>query len=232
MVVVAVGVQAEPWMQMAPVGFRVVDGARFDYVLFDLGGVLVRLGGVGKLRELSGIATDDEVWRRWLSCPWVRTFERGHCTAEDFAAGVVAEWSLEVEPVAFLEQFRGWPEGLFDGAAELVAAVRRTTPAGCLSNTNTLHSADASLGLDSMFDVTFLSHELGLVKPDPEVFVHVVDALDVPPERVVFLDDNQLNVDAARAARFAAVRVQGPREAERALQELGVLRADTHDSAI
>jgi hypothetical protein len=48
-----------------------------DLVLFDLGGVLIELGGVAAMMELAGIDTDDELWLRWLSCRWVRTFERG-----------------------------------------------------------------------------------------------------------------------------------------------------------
>ena len=39
-----------------------------EFVLFDLGGVLVDPGGVGPMRELSRIGTDEELWARWLSC--------------------------------------------------------------------------------------------------------------------------------------------------------------------
>ena len=51
--------------------------APFDVVLFDLGGVLVDFGGVQAMKELSGITDDDELWHRWLTCRWVREFERG-----------------------------------------------------------------------------------------------------------------------------------------------------------
>ena len=47
-----------------------------DVVLFDLGGVLVDFGGVEAMKELSGITDDDELWHRWLTCRWVREFER------------------------------------------------------------------------------------------------------------------------------------------------------------
>jgi hypothetical protein len=73
-----------------------------DVVLFDLGGVLVDFGGVAPMKELARIEDDDELWRRWLTCPWVRTFERGGCSPEDFAAGVVREWDLPVAPEDFL----------------------------------------------------------------------------------------------------------------------------------
>src|SRR5580704_9548250 len=90
-----------------------------DIVLFDLGGVLVDFGGVGAMRELAGIDSDDELWRRWLSSPSVRAFERGQCSAADFAAGVVDEWGIAVSPEKFLAEFSDWPRGPLAGAIDL-----------------------------------------------------------------------------------------------------------------
>ncbi len=56
-----------------------------DFVLFDLGGVLIDPGGVGPMRELSGLGCEEEVWARWLSCRWVRSFEAGQCSPQEFA---------------------------------------------------------------------------------------------------------------------------------------------------
>jgi FMN phosphatase YigB (HAD superfamily) len=204
-----------------------VAGRRIDTVLFDLGGVLVDFGGVGPMRDLSGIATDEELWQRWLTCPWVRRFERGHCTPDEFAAGLVQEWDLAISPAAFLTAFGGWPGGPLPGAAELVDEVRRAVPSGCLSNTNALHweTHAARWALLQSFDVQFLSFEMGCVKPDPELFAAVGAALALPPGRVLFLDDNQLNVEAAVEAGFQATRVQGVDEARHALVASGVLGA-------
>lgn len=203
-------------------------GARaVDVVLFDLGGVLIEFGGVAPMRELAGIESDDELWRRWLNCRWVRAFERGHCSAEDFAAGVVSDWSLPVEPQAFLDAFRSWPRGPLPGADALLQTVQRAVPAGCLSNTNALHW-EHNFGrwpiLDA-FDFRFLSFELGMLKPDREVFDRVAQLVPAVPGRVLFLDDNSLNVEAAAAAGFVAVQVRGVAEARHALVTAGVLAA-------
>ena len=69
------------------------------------------------MRELAGIDSDEELWARWLGCPWVQRFEAGRCTPEEFAAGVVADWELALAPAAFLEAFGGWPEPPFAGCA-------------------------------------------------------------------------------------------------------------------
>ena len=186
--------------------------AGIEFVLFDLGGVLVDPGGVGKMRELSGIGTDEELWERWLACRWVRSFEAGRCSPEDFAAGVVGDWSLDLEPAAFLEEFGSWSNAPYPGAVELVTAVRDVAGVGCLSNTNVVqwHTNYESTPITEAFELRFLSFELGMVKPDREIFEEVAVRLPVPPERVFFLDDNAANVTGARG-----VGVRGPPRAGR-----------------
>jgi len=197
----------------------------YDFVLFDLGGVLVRLGGVAALQELAGIDSEAEVWSRWLTCAWVRDFERGRCSDREFSAGMVVDWGLPVSPGAFLEMFERWPEDLFEGTADLVAAVREQVHVGCASNSNTLHweRMTSLWGFGSLFDATFLSHELGLIKPDRDFFDHIVSAIGLPPARLMFLDDNKVNVVQARAAGLTAARVRGADEARSALVDIGVV---------
>jgi FMN phosphatase YigB (HAD superfamily) len=200
---------------------------RIEFVLFDLGGVLIRPGGVAAMRSLSGIESDEALWSRWLACRWVQRFEAGRCTPEEFAAGVVADWELDVGPAAFLEAFGSWPEPPFEGAVELVEAVQATVPAGYLSNMNSFQWAANYEGipLTDAFAFRFLSFELGLVKPDAAVFEAVAARLPVPRHQVLFLDDNAVNVDAATATGFAARHVRGVQAAREALVESGVLTA-------
>ncbi|MGA2474098.1 MAG: HAD family phosphatase [Acidimicrobiales bacterium] len=198
---------------------------RTEFVLFDLGGVLIEPGGVGPMRELSGIGTDEELWARWLSCRWVRRFEAGLCSPDEFAAGVVADWDLELGPDAFLEEFGGWANDPYPGALELVAAVRDDVGVGCLSNTNAVqwHANYDATPITEAFSLRFLSFELGLVKPDREIFETVATRLPVPPDRVLFLDDNAANVTGAEASGFVARHVRGVEEARRVLDAEGVI---------
>jgi len=196
-----------------------------DLVLFDLGGVLVELAGVATMRELAGLGDDQELWTRWLSCPWVSRFERGECSAPEFASGVVSDWALGIPPAEFLDLFGAWPVAPFDGAEDLVESVRAVATVGCLSNTNAMHwdSHFSRWPLLKAFDEVFLSYRLGLVKPDPAIFERVAQMQSLDPARILFLDDNTINTDAARRSGFRAHRVEGPAEARVALAEEGVL---------
>ncbi len=170
---------------------------------------------------MAGLSDEAEVWGRWLSCPWVRDFERGRCDPPTFAAGVVADWGLTVEPEEFLASFAKWPIGLYDGALQTVTELRETGVAvGCLSKTNQVHfDEQTSWGLFHLFDYPSFSHQLGMLKPDREVFEHVLDTLGrrKEPASVLFVDDNQRNVDGARAAGLRAETVTGLAGARRAL---------------
>lgn len=80
------------------------------------------------------------------------------------------------------------------------------------------------MGLDGMFEHTFASHLIGKLKPDPEVFEHVMETLDCDPSTVLFIDDNRLNVEAAQAFGMQAVEAVGLQEAEQVLAAFRIIR--------
>jgi putative hydrolase of the HAD superfamily len=189
--------------------------------------VIIELRGAMVMQELTGIDSEEEIWRRWLTSEWVRRFESGRCTADQFSTGVVSEWELSISPEQFMDAFLQWPIGPFPGASELLAEVQATVPIGCLSNTNTAHweYQVASWPILEVFDYLFLSFHLGLVKPDPALFEAVAERLPVSRDRVLFLDDNAMNADAARTAGFLAGHVLGIDGARKVLVQMGVVEA-------
>jgi putative hydrolase of the HAD superfamily len=185
-------------------------------VLFDLGGVLFELGGVADFGRMIGESRPERIWETWNSNPWVRAFERGECDRSRFAEGLVDSLRLLLEPDAFLARFASWLVGPFAGAEALVRLTARAVSVGCVSNTNDVHwPLQAACSLVGAFEHVFLSHQLGLVKPDRSLFERVVEASGHAPEAILFLDDIDSNVAAARAAGIdahLAVGVDGARE--------------------
>lgn len=198
--------------------------AQCKVVIFDLVGVLVEAPGVAAMRRLASIGSDEEVWRRWLESKWVRRFEQGQCDASEFAAGLVRDWRLELSPEDFLVEFAGWPRPPARGAVDLVKDVRDHVRVALLTNTNTLHwAAYGESCLLDHFDEKFVSHELGAVKPDPVVFERVAAKLGIEPDRILFLDDNEINVAASTAIGYRSRWVRGVDHARVALTQEGVL---------
>lgn len=200
-----------------------------DVVLFDLGGVLERVAAAPKVEAWTkGRIPSDKFWITWLTCAAVRDFETGRISSDTFALRAVQELGLEVPASVFLDDFRSWLAGPYDGARELVESVRRSgARTASFSNSNAVHwpIMERHLSTMELFDANFPSHRLGHCKPDVEAFTRVVKLLGRPAERILFLDDNQMNVDGARATGMQAECVEGPGNARQALERAGLLPA-------
>src|SRR5271166_1886224 len=195
-------------------------------LLFDVGGVLVQLSGVEVMLGWLGQAlTLEEMWRMWLHSSPVRRFETGKIGAAEFASGVISEFGLPVEPQQFLQAFVSWPTGLYPGTLEMLARIPRSYHRALLSNSNGLHwpRVVGEMGLGAAFDRHFVSHLTGRIKPDPEAFADVVESFGCAPAEVLFLDDNSINVEAARSFGMQAFRVRGADETEHLLLHLGII---------
>jgi HAD superfamily hydrolase (TIGR01509 family) len=208
-------------MKSAPNDIRVL--------LFDVGGVLVQLSGVEIMLEWLGHGiSEEELWRRWLQSVPVRQFETGQIDADEFAIAVTSEFGLAVEPRQFLETFTRWPTGLYPGTLEMLARIPSSYQRAVLSNSNALHwpRVQTEMKLGTAFDSQFVSHLTGRIKPDAAAFEHVVESLGCSPASVLFLDDNLLNVDAAKRIGMQAVRVRGIDETKRVLADLRIIDPD------
>lgn len=88
---------------------------------------------------------------------------------------------------------------------DLLRSVRQHAVVACLSNGTTRLRRDLhALDLTSEFDVIFNTAEIGTAKPDPAIFLHVLDELDVPAGSAAFVDDLIENVHGARSVGIEA----------------------------
>jgi glucose-1-phosphatase len=197
-------------------------------VLFDIGGVLVELQGVPTILAWMGNKlTPDELLQLWLGSPAVRDFETGRTGPERFADQIIQELSLPVRREEFISCFSSWLSGLYPGARELVSSVPARFTRATLANTSVLHwpRLMKEFELEQAFHHHFPSHITGKIKPDPDAFQQVIHALGCEPREIFFLDDNRLNVDAAKQIGIHAVRVKSPAQARQALEAAGILPA-------
>lgn len=195
-------------------------------ILFDVGGVLVELTGVQTLQAWIGNhLTPEESWRMWLSSSAVRAFESGKVNPDTFADQLIADLSLPVSRQEFLAAFTAWPKRVFPGVVEIINRISPKYLRATLCNTNVLHWPRImdEMGLRNLFAYHFASHLMGKLKPDREVFEHVVTLLGYEPSAILYLDDQLLNVKAAQSIGFQAVCVKGIQEVERALIDANVL---------
>jgi putative hydrolase of the HAD superfamily len=69
-----------------------------------------------------------------------------------------------------------------------------------------LASVEREFSWIDRFDVLVWSCELGIVKPNPELYRHALNQLGTQPEETLFIDDKRPNVEAARALGIRAIQ--------------------------
>ena len=69
-----------------------------------------------------------------------------------------------------------------------------------------------------------------MVKPDAEIYRHVIAKLACDPSEILFLDDNTINIDAAEAVGLDAHKVVGVAPALALLEQRGLMQSspETH----
>lgn len=200
--------------------------AEFEFILFDLGGVLVELSGADNLvKWMDNRVTQEEMHQIWLYSESVRAFESGKITSIDFADKIVQELNFNINPEEFLKSFSQFPIGLFAGAEDLLLGLREHYPIGCLSNTNVIHWEwmKQHTNLEQLLHKCLLSFRMGLMKPDWEIFVQAAEELGHKPQHILFFDDNPTNVSAALAVGIQAYFVKGFEDLKGYVSELGLL---------
>ncbi|PKH41780.1 putative hydrolase of the HAD superfamily [Nocardioides alpinus] len=125
---------------------------------------------------------------------------------------VRAEWQRtlgldDAQADALMADFWRWYVGTLDRPlVDWFAAQRPERLTGILSNSGPgAREAERVHGFEDVTDEIVYSHEVGLAKPDPAAYELTTRRLGVEPREVVFLDDVEANVAAARAFGWHAV---------------------------
>lgn len=88
-----------------------------------------------------------------------------------------------------------------------------------LSNTNAIHvpyysgvlkQKYGTNGYDHLFEKTYFSYELGMRKPDEDIFQHVITDAGIRPKETVFIDDFLENIETARKLGFGTIHLKAP----------------------
>lgn len=103
---------------------------------------------------------------------------------------------------------------------EVVREIRRSEmQSGLMSNSWSTDHYDREL-LAELFDISVISAEVHMHKPQPEIYRLAAERLEVTPEECLFVDDLQENCDGAEAVGMTAIRHRSPKETIPKLTEL------------
>jgi HAD superfamily hydrolase (TIGR01509 family) len=178
-------------------------------LLLDIGMVLVGLdyGPLAeKMRALSGIEPDR--LRTVLTAEnLVQSYEAGKITVDEFHAEVCRRIGARIAQEDFLEAWYSiFTQPILPD--EWLMTLAQKLPMWVLSNTNKLHFEFMTRTFTFLRHFTgfVLSYEVGFLKPDERIFQTALEKVQAPASEVLFVDDQEANVAAARALGIDAFR--------------------------
>ncbi len=186
-----------------------VDGIRG--VILDFGEVLCHEPSPGKLARMAdALGLDHETFLARYSQERP-TYDQGLLTPEDYWSRVAVD-KVRLNP-ELTSRLRQWDVEMWsDLNPDMVHWLDRLHEAGLktavLSNMHRDMAAHVRRNFPWMqrVDCPILSCELLLVKPDPAIYRRCLDCLKLRPQEVIFIDDREPNVAAARALGIVGVR--------------------------
>ncbi|MCK9793560.1 HAD family phosphatase [Isoptericola sp. 4D.3] len=197
--------------------------ASFDTVVYDFGNVLVGwdpyAGFPGRPRA------EVDAWMAEIDFPAFNHAQDAGRTWSDARAALADRPHLRPLLDEYVANFARTLTGPVPGSAALVDELR-AAGLRLLGLTNWSaelfeHAAPAAPATRLMDDVV-VSGRVGLAKPDPAIFAHLVATHDVDPSRTVFVDDSPANVAAAESLGFRTVRFTDTPALRAALSALGL----------
>lgn len=185
-----------------------MEATNMDSILFDLGNVLVHYDHSRTLSALAALYGVDAEKVLHLYQEIAPAFGLGRLEPEE----VVGLFNQRFGAEHSLEQFaEAFCSGLARDDAALAYAVslrqEGALAIGVISNTNAIHVAwlDDHAPELKEFDLVMMSNEVGMCKPDPEIFELAMELLNVPARRILYIDDLEENVEAARKLGMTGV---------------------------
>lgn len=197
----------------------------FKNIIFDLGDVLLPIDFNAPVKEFKelGLNDFDKLYRKSVQHDLFNKLETGKIDEKQFRnemrriSGL--NWSDQQIDNAWnkiIMKFR--PETL-----KMLEKIKSNYRTFLLSNTNSIHYRyynDLIIhnfnkkGMKDFFEKAFLSFEMGLRKPDPEIFRKVIEETGIKENETLFIDDNIENIRTADKLGFKTMLMEKNKKVE------------------
>lgn len=176
-------------------------------LLIDLGGVLINLNrqrcvenfeklGIPDVIDYLDIYHEDGIFMQ---------LEKGLITPSDFRHGIREMMGKVVSDKQIDAAWNSFLADIPTYKLDLLLKLREKYVVYLLSNTNEIHwkwvcknaFPYRTFKVEDYFEKTYLSFEMNMAKPEPEIFKTVIEDAGITPEETFFIDDSEINCKAA-----------------------------------
>jgi putative hydrolase of the HAD superfamily len=198
----------------------------YRLVIFDMGGVVVDFEVDRFLHHVSQLVQRpfDEVQQAVYHEDLLLPLEVGRIKPEQYYAHLKESLAL---PWTYDQFVRAWNDTLRENpdVTPLVHQVHKHHRLTALTNTNALHSQHMRTTFASLavFDDWIASCEVGLRKPDPEIYRLALERADVEAQETVYVDDRPELIEAGRRVGLTAIRFESSKQLEQDLSSINLI---------
>lgn len=194
-----------------------------ENIIFDFGGVIYDIDHKKTKKAFSnlGIKNFEELYGHTIQTRLFEDFEIGKISPKIFRDTIrkylpknTSDQEIDAAWNALLIGFK--PERL-----DLLEKIGRQYRIFLLSNTNQIHyqyymgelkTLDYHKKFTAFFEKLYFSHQIGMRKPDAEIFDYVIQDSQIKAEETIFIDDYDLNISAANRARLNSILLESKQE--------------------
>lgn len=202
-------------------------------IIFDLGDVIINIDVPETTQAFADLAqrSFDEIQTLITQNSVFQKFETGQLSSDEFRDYVRTLFRRSDWTDAMIDE--AWNALLLDIPPQRVAKIQSLAQKGyrlfLLSNTNPIHveatheilrAATGVARLHDLFEKTYLSYEMGVMKPDAAIYERLLADAGIEAQETLFLDDNAHNIAAANACDIQTIHVQKPTSIVEYLAEL------------
>lgn len=183
---------------------------KIEAIIFDFGGVVINIDYDATIQAFKDLGIDnfDELYSQAAQSDLFNSIETGKISPQHFINGLLQLLPSGTSPNAVAKAWNAMILDIPSDRIELLFSLKENYQIYLLSNTNSLHIDDAirkwndvsSETIDKVFNHVYLSHEMGMRKPDLEIFETVCKEQNINPETTLFIDDSIQHIEGAKKA--------------------------------
>ncbi len=186
---------------------------KYSAIVFDLGQVLLQFDYkyfVEKVNKHKAGIGDRFLELYKINYNIHRDFEKGTISEKDFIAKMLASLDYCIDEETFCKY---WSDifSFNEDVIALLPELKKRYKLYLVSNTNSIHKKFGYENYEflKLFDKIFLSHEVGYVKPEEEIYRTVEKTSGFPSGEHIFIDDILEYVNAAKKLGWDGIQFEG-----------------------
>jgi glucose-1-phosphatase len=197
---------------------------QISLVLFDLGNVLAYIDFNEFWRTLGLVHSEEIAPFASGYKSWTRQYETGFVSTSEYLSGLQSVFGRRFNVKQLKQAFENIIQEPVDGMLDIVKHVSQEHGTALVSDTNEIHYRLSlkKLVVLNILQKHYLSYQLRVMKPARGFYDAIIKDQEIDPSNLLFIDDLEENVKAAKIAGMQAVKFKGVEKLEVDLKTFNV----------